>query len=185
MISCLRRKVATPTTINPLTSSMAVVCAGVTPLVPITNTCSSPHSSYPLSQSSSTTLLHNTPIVMSGFLAGFVEPKGTDRSPNSHTALRNEKDGSKDIGDEEWKKRLSAKQFQILRGKGTDPGHRNEYDQVWKEGVYHCAGCDTPLYTSVMKFDCGCGWPGFWDCLPKAVREEGADGRPKEILCNA
>lgn len=113
------------------------------------------------------------------------KPKGTDRSPNSHTALDNEKDGSKDIGDEEWKKRLSAKQFQILRGKGTDPAFKNEYDQIYKEGVYHCAGCDTPLYTSVMKFDCGCGWPGFWDCLPKAVREEGADGRPKEILCNA
>jgi peptide-methionine (R)-S-oxide reductase len=37
-----------------------------------------------------------------------------------------------------------------------------------------------------MKFDCGCGWPGFWTCLPKAVREEAdADGRRVELLCNA
>lgn len=112
--------------------------------------------------------------------------KGRTRSAASNTATLREKDGSKDVGDEAWKQRLTQAQFRILRGKGTDPGHRNEYDGVWKEGTYHCAGCDTPLYTSVMKFDCGCGWPGFYDCLPKAVREEpDVDGSRVEILCNA
>eukprot|EP00658_Telonema_sp_P-2_P082436 TRINITY_DN8715_c0_g2_i4.p1 TRINITY_DN8715_c0_g2~~TRINITY_DN8715_c0_g2_i4.p1 ORF type:complete len:187 (-),score=0.76 TRINITY_DN8715_c0_g2_i4:362-922(-) len=60
------------------------------------------------------------------------------------------------------------------------------FDDHYDVGEYHCAGCETLLYTSRMKFDCGCGWPGFWDCVPGAVREHSdADGRRVEILCTA
>lgn len=108
------------------------------------------------------------------------------RSASSHTALIAERDGSKDVGDAEWQKRLSPVQFRILRKKGTDPRHLGYDNHYPKTGLYACAACHTPLYTAQMKFDCGCGWPGFWDCMPKAVREEAdADGSRVEILCNA
>jgi peptide-methionine (R)-S-oxide reductase len=108
------------------------------------------------------------------------------RTAESKTALIAQKDGSKDKPDAEWKALLSPKQYQVLRGKGTDRPRQGEYDDFYKPGTYVCAGCATLLYTSVMKFDCGCGWPGFYDCCPLAVREEpDEDGSRVEILCNA
>lgn len=100
-------------------------------------------------------------------------------------AQSNERDGSKDRSWQEWREVLTAQQFRVLRMKGTDPVG-GVYDDFFGDGTYECAGCGTPLYTSAMKFRCGCGWPGFWDCLPKAVLEvPDADGRRVEIQCNA
>ena len=108
------------------------------------------------------------------------------RSAESHTALPTEKNGQKEKSDAEWKSSLSPQQYRVLRDKGTDRPHVGEYDDFYKAGSYVCAGCGTLVYTSVMKFDCGCGWPGFFDCVPKAVREEpDSDGRRVEIVCNA
>ena len=85
----------------------------------------------------------------------------------------------------EWKATLTPVQYHILREKGTDPVG-GKYDDLFDDGEYVCAACKTPLYTSAMKFACGCGWPGFWDCIPKTVREQpDKDGRRVEIVCNA
>lgn len=104
----------------------------------------------------------------------------------THCAQVSEKDGSKDKTDAEWRAQLTEQQYQVLRRKATDRRGVGEYDDFYEDGNYVCAGCGTLLYTSAMKFRCGCGWPGFWDCVPKAVREErDADGSRTEILCNA
>ncbi|KAG5498442.1 hypothetical protein JIQ42_03248 [Leishmania sp. Namibia] len=96
-----------------------------------------------------------------------------------------EKDGSKDVGDAEWKKLLTPQEYRVLREKGTDPVG-GKYDDLFADGEYLCAACKTPLYLSSMKFACGCGWPGFYDCIPKRVREQpDKDGRRIEIVCNA
>ena len=89
-----------------------------------------------------------------------------------------EADGSKDIGEAAWKAKLSAAQFRVLREKATDPRGM---------ALDNCSGCQTPLYTSAMKFACTCGWPAFYDCLPKAVRAvPETDGSSRvEIVCNA
>lgn len=44
-----------------------------------------------------------------------------------------------------------------------------EYDKFFGEGVYTCAGCETPLYKSTTKFNSGCGWPAFFEGLPGAI----------------
>jgi peptide-methionine (R)-S-oxide reductase len=109
------------------------------------------------------------------------------KMPASRTncAQPNEKDGSKDRSESEWKATLTPAAYHILREKGTDPVG-GVYDDLFDEGEYVCAACKTPLYTSAMKFACGCGWPGFWDCIPKTVREQpDKDGRRVEIVCNA
>mmetsp|Transcript_65407 Transcript_65407/g.188449 ORF Transcript_65407/g.188449 Transcript_65407/m.188449 type:complete len:196 (-) Transcript_65407:120-707(-) len=102
--------------------------------------------------------------------------------------------GDVKLAPEEWAKRLPAAQFKVLRQKATEPGRAltfpKGFDDHFESGVYLCAGCsaagqDVPLYTSKMKFDCGCGWPGFWTNVKDAVYEQrDADGRRCEILCS-
>lgn len=108
-----------------------------------------------------------------------------ESKPFTNCAQAGEADGSKDFGDAAWKAKLTPAEFNILRLKGTDP-RGGRYDDFYGHGTYVCAACEALLYTSEMKYECGCGWPGFWDCVPKTVREEpDADGRRVEILCNA
>ncbi|KAI9787440.1 MAG: hypothetical protein M1816_007488 [Peltula sp. TS41687] len=69
-----------------------------------------------------------------------------------------------------WRAVLNKEQFKILREKGTEPMYTGQYDKHMPEvGVYHCAGCDAPLYKAKHKFSSGCGWPAFFDALPGAV----------------
>ncbi|KAF9951279.1 hypothetical protein BGZ72_007193 [Mortierella alpina] len=88
--------------------------------------------------------------------------------------------------DEEWRAVLSPEQFRVLRQKGTERPNTGEYNKHTDKGVYTCAGCHTPLYTSTTKFSSGCGWPAFFDAIPGAVgRHADADGHRVEIVCNA
>ncbi|KAI9914090.1 hypothetical protein PsorP6_005431 [Peronosclerospora sorghi] len=88
------------------------------------------------------------------------------------------------LSDEEWKKRLTPIQFQVLRLKGTERAGTGQYNKHTEEGVYVCAGCKTPVYTSATKFDSGCGWPAFYDAIPGAIKTvTDADGHRTEIMC--
>lgn len=49
------------------------------------------------------------------------------------------------------------------------PKFTGEYDKVFEEGVYTCAGCGTPLYKSSTKFNSGCGWPAFYEGFPGTI----------------
>ncbi len=70
---------------------------------------------------------------------------------------------SKAKSNEEWAKVLTPTQFKVLRRKATEPRKvtvsKGGWDDHFAKGTYVCTGCRTPLYTSEMKFDCGCGWP--------------------------
>ncbi len=76
------------------------------------------------------------------------------------------------LSKEEWKKRLTPEQFEVLRNKGTERACTGE---LWKEkrlGTYVCAGCELELFRAGKKFESGTGWPSFWDPLPGAVESE-------------
>ncbi|KAI3980021.1 hypothetical protein MKX01_042675 [Papaver californicum] len=88
--------------------------------------------------------------------------------------------------EDEWRAILSPEQFRILRQKGTEYPGTGEYNKFYGDGVYTCAGCNTPLYKSTTKFDSGCGWPAFFEGLPGAItRTADPDGRRIEITCTA
>ncbi|XP_022988951.1 peptide methionine sulfoxide reductase B5-like [Cucurbita maxima] len=88
--------------------------------------------------------------------------------------------------EDEWRAILSPEQFRILRQKGTEYPGTGKYDKFYGEGVYHCAGCDAPLYMSNTKFFSGCGWPAFFDGIPGAIkRTPDPDGMRTEITCAA
>ena len=64
--------------------------------------------------------------------------------------------------EEEWKKKLSAEQYEILRKKGTEKPFTGALLQNKKLGIYKCAGCGNILFLSDAKFDSGTGWPSFY-----------------------
>ncbi|SJX61819.1 related to MXR2-Methionine-R-sulfoxide reductase [Sporisorium reilianum f. sp. reilianum] len=76
----------------------------------------------------------------------------------------------KGMSNSEWRTKLNAEQFHILREKGTEMAGTGKYNKHYpKDGVYTCAGCDSPLYKATTKFDSGCGWPAFFDAIPGAI----------------
>ncbi len=71
--------------------------------------------------------------------------------------------------DAEWKKRLSADQYAVLRQEATETPGSSPLLSEHRAGTFSCAGCALPLFSSKTKFDSGTGWPSFWQPLPNAV----------------
>jgi peptide-methionine (R)-S-oxide reductase len=71
--------------------------------------------------------------------------------------------------DAEWRKILTPAQYEILRQQGTEPPFSSPLLNEHRKGIFNCAGCALPLYSSATKFDSGTGWPSFWQPLPNAV----------------
>ena len=65
--------------------------------------------------------------------------------------------------EEEWKKKLTAEQYQILREKGTEAPFSGKYHDTHEKGMFVCAACGNQLFSSDTKFDSGTGWPSFTD----------------------
>lgn len=63
--------------------------------------------------------------------------------------------------DAEWKRRLTAREYTILRQQGTERPFTSELLKEKREGTYACAGCALPVYRSADKFDSGTGWPSY------------------------
>jgi peptide-methionine (R)-S-oxide reductase len=74
-----------------------------------------------------------------------------------------------ELTEEEWRKKLTPEQFYVLREHGTERAGTSPLDREKRKGVFHCAGCDLPLFDSGTKFDSGTGWPSFWQPLPDAI----------------
>ncbi|MBW0145432.1 peptide-methionine (R)-S-oxide reductase MsrB [Sphingomicrobium clamense] len=66
------------------------------------------------------------------------------------------------LSDAAWQKKLGPKRYRILRKAGTEPPFSHRYNDEKRAGMYHCAGCDTPLFSSRTKYDSRSGWPAFW-----------------------
>jgi len=73
------------------------------------------------------------------------------------------------LSDAEWRKKLSAERYDILRNEGTERSHSSPLNDEKRAGMYHCAGCDLALFDSKTKFESGTGWPSFYDMLPGHV----------------
>ncbi len=71
--------------------------------------------------------------------------------------------------DEEWRAILSPQQYAVLREEATERAFTSPLNEEKRAGLFHCAGCDLPLYSSEAKYDSGTGWPSFWEALPGAI----------------
>lgn len=73
--------------------------------------------------------------------------------------------------EEEWKKLLTAEQYDVLRQEGTERPGTSPLLHEKRRGTFSCAGCDQALFSSTTKYDSGTGWLSFWAPLDKAVGE--------------
>jgi methionine-R-sulfoxide reductase len=91
------------------------------------------------------------------------------------------------LSDEEWRRRLTPQQFDILRSSDTERPFCGALLDNKKHGVYSCAGCGLPLFSSDSKFNSGTGWPSFFQPIAPenvAERPDHSHGRERtEINC--
>ena len=89
--------------------------------------------------------------------------------------------------DEEWRGQLTAEQYRIARGKGTEPAFCGAFYDHKKPGIYSCICCALPLFTSEAKFNSGTGWPSFFSPVARenvVTHPDRSHGMERvEILC--
>ena len=71
--------------------------------------------------------------------------------------------------DAEWRAQLTPMQYEILRKHGTERPFTSPLLNENRKGIFACAGCDLPLFSSDTKFDSGTGWPSFWQPIDNAL----------------
>lgn len=79
-----------------------------------------------------------------------------------------------------------AEAYQVLRHEATEWAGTSPLNHEKRAGMFHCAGCDLPLFSSATKYDSGTGWPSFWEPLENAIRtkpDPGIFGDRVEVHC--
>lgn len=93
------------------------------------------------------------------------------------------------LNDEEWKQKLDAESYHILREKGTERPFTGQYYLNKETGIYECRGCGNEIFRSEDKYDSGCGWPSFVKPISEdavVVQMDYSHGMTREeILCSA
>jgi peptide-methionine (R)-S-oxide reductase len=88
----------------------------------------------------------------------------------------------------EWREQLSPEQFHVTREAGTEPAFTGKYWKTKDPGMYTCACCGQPLFSSETKFDSGTGWPSFYRPGDEGAIEEKVDEshgmRRTEVRCS-
>lgn len=69
--------------------------------------------------------------------------------------------GFKKPSQSELKAILTPMQYEVTQNSGTEPPFRNSYWDEKREGIYVDIVSGVPLFSSLDKFDSGCGWPSF------------------------
>ncbi len=87
----------------------------------------------------------------------------------------------------EWRELLTPEQFHIMREKGTERAFTGALVNNHDDGIYHCAACNAPLFTSDTKFESGSGWPSFFAPISPTAVENHEDRtygmRRVEVTC--
>lgn len=99
-------------------------------------------------------------------------------SPNLIFAVRHK--------DADWRRILDPQRYAILRQAATERAFTSPLLNEHRKGIFVCAGCERPLFSSASKFESGTGWPSFWQHLPGAIverRDQSLLMERTEVLC--
>ena len=104
------------------------------------------------------TVLRGTSIGTIAFLLGIAANKSSiDKAEKIY------------MSEEQWRQKLSAEQYHILREEGTERPFTSPLNKEKRAGLYLCAGCDLPLFNSSAKYNSGTGWPSFYQPIANAI----------------
>lgn len=89
---------------------------------------------------------------------------------------------------EEWRKELTPEEYYVLREEGTERAFTGDLLNNKENGVYTCAGCNTPLFSSSTKFKSGTGWPSFYmplnnSCITE-IQDNAYGWNRVEVVCS-
>ncbi|HLO01149.1 MAG TPA: peptide-methionine (R)-S-oxide reductase MsrB [Pyrinomonadaceae bacterium] len=88
---------------------------------------------------------------------------------------------------DEWKRTLTTEQYRVIREKGTEAPFSSPLNDIHEAGVFACAACELPLFSSKAKFDSGTGWPSFYEPIAEENIHEEVDKSlwmtRNEVLC--
>jgi peptide-methionine (R)-S-oxide reductase len=76
------------------------------------------------------------------------------------------------LTDADWKKKLPAPSYEVLRHEDTEPPFSSPLNNEHRKGTFVCLGCELPLFKSDWKFESGTGWPSFYTALPGALGQK-------------
>lgn len=116
-------------------------------------------------------LAATTAVVIAGTQGRAEAPAKAKEATMKQSAKDTKGVGHLELSEAEWRERLTPEQFHILREEGTERAFTGKYWDNKQEGVYVCAGCGLPLFSSDTKYRSGTGWPSFWQPIdPSHVR---------------
>ena len=103
------------------------------------------------------------------------------------TEMKPTKENSTDMNEIDWRDKLSAEEYRVLREKGTERAFTGEFWDSKKNGTYVCAGCSNPLFDSDTKFKSGTGWPSYYKAINEGAVKEISDSSHgmvrTEVVC--
>lgn len=77
--------------------------------------------------------------------------------------------------DAELRERLTPMQYSVTQHEGTERAYTGEYWDHTEEGIYVDVVSGEPLFSSLDKYDAGCGWPSFTRPIPSVTLTENTD----------
>lgn len=92
-----------------------------------------------------------------------------NRFGRAETMAASDTTSYRNLSDMDWRQRLTANQYMVLRQHSTERAGSSPLNKEKRKGIFTCAGCDLPLFSSDTKFESGTGWPSFYRPLSDAV----------------
>ena len=71
--------------------------------------------------------------------------------------------------------KLTAEQLAVTQQAATEKPFSGKYDDFYRPGIYVDIVSGEPLFSSLDKYDAGCGWPSFTKPIDKKVIKEKSD----------
>ena len=92
-----------------------------------------------------------------------------------------------DRPDAEWRHLVTPEEYRVTREKGTERAFSGDLWNNHEKGIFICAGCGLPLFSSETKFESGTGWPSFYQPIKPEYIADQADhsyGMERdEVMC--